>query len=281
MAESTARTGWNDPDSAHHYDRRMVTAYGGPMARGQLRAVPPGAGPVLEVACGTGFFSERLLEALGPDGRVVGCDAGDAVLRVAAAKRLAGLSLVEADAHDLPLSDGLFSVAYCNLGMHIFLQPDRAVAEMARTLRPGGGLAYAIPGRGTLVEFWRAFRERAARPDLRGLIGPVGWAKIERWSGPDDAAEAAEHLPRLAAAGLRDARIDYEVERITFPHAADALERGGFGHFNQAVETIEDEALRAELRAGVLADVAALLDAAAGSGRVRLTVRALVVSGRK
>src|SRR5215210_2325791 len=145
MAESTARTGWNDPESALTYDQEMIAAVGGPMARGLLAAVSPGAGPVLEVASGTGFFSARLLETLGPGGLVLGCDAGHAVLRVASAKKLAGLRLVEADAHALPVRSGAFSAAYCNLGMQIFLEPERAVREMARALRSGGGLAYAIP----------------------------------------------------------------------------------------------------------------------------------------
>ena len=274
---STARTGWNDPDSAQTYDREMVPVVGGPMARGLLAAVPPESGPVLEVACGTGYFSGWLLQALPAGARVLGCDAGRAVLAVAAAKRLPGLSLVEADAHQLPVRDGAFAAAYCNLGMQIFLEPARVVAELARALRSGGGLAYAIPGRGTLIEFWRAFAERARQPDLAALIDDDGWRTIEHWTQPDDAAEIALHLPRLEAAGLAGARVELRTERLLFPSAGDLLSRGGFGHFNFAVETIPDEARRQP----ILRELARTLDAGRGPDGVAVTIRALIASGWK
>jgi ubiquinone/menaquinone biosynthesis C-methylase UbiE len=277
VSESTARTGWNDPESARAYDQLMVPAVGGPMARGLLRAVQPGRGPVLELASGTGFFSAWVLEALGPGRRVLGCDAGRAVLEVAAAKQLPGLTLVQADAHDLPVQDSTFTACYCNLGMQIFLKPDLVLREMVRALQPGAGLAYAIPGRGTLVEFWAAFAERASRPALVNLIDAEGRARINRWLQPDDAAEATEHLDRLQAAQLQDPQVVFNEETLIFRNAEDLFSRGGFGHYNQAVETISDESVRPV----VLADVARLLNHRRTGDGLRVTVRALIASGRK
>jgi SAM-dependent methyltransferase len=255
----------------------MIPAVGGPMARGLLQAAPPVAGPVLEVACGTGYFSAWLRDALGSESQIVGCDAGRAMLDVAAEKRLPRLYLVEADAHDLPVRSGAFAAAYCSLGMQIFLQPLRAVREMARALRPGGSLAYALPARGTLVEFWRAFAERAEAADLRGQISPDGWSTIERHLKPDDAAERAEHLTRLQAADLAEPRVALYEERLTFRDARDLLTRGGFGHYDQALATISDE----PLGPGILADVAATLDTRSDTSGLTVTIRALVASARK
>jgi ubiquinone/menaquinone biosynthesis C-methylase UbiE len=251
----------------------MISAVGGPMARGLLRAVPPTASPLLELASGTGFFSAQLLAALGPSGWLVGCDAGRAVLEVAAAKRLPGLYLLEADAHALPLRRGSFNAAYCNLGMHIFLQPQRVVQEMADAVRAGGGIAYSIPARGTLIEFWQTFAERVGRPDLHPLVSSDGWKTIAHWTGTDDQAERELHLARLAAAGLQEPRAEILEERLEFPSAADLLTRGGFGHFNFAVETLTDDSRRP----AVLAEVSRLFD----TGRpLTVTIRALIASGR-
>jgi ubiquinone/menaquinone biosynthesis C-methylase UbiE len=278
VTTSTARTGWNDPESALAYDQRMIPAVGLPMAEALLRALPPPPGAtVLEVASGTGFFSQHLLAALGPGGAVVGCDAGHAMLQVAAAKRLPGLWCVESDAHHLPVPAARFPAAYSNLGLHIVLEPVRVLTEMAQALQPGGGLAYTIPGRGTLIEFWRAFAERAARPDLCDLIPASGWATIQHWTTTDDEADLAQHRQRLAAAGLQRIQLNFESHHLVFRNAEDLLSRGGFGHYNFAVETIPDESLRP----GILAEVAALLDARHPAGELAITVRPLVASGRK
>jgi ubiquinone/menaquinone biosynthesis C-methylase UbiE len=278
MTESTARTGWNDPESALAYDQRMIPAVGLPMAEALLRALPPPPGAtVLEVASGTGFFSEHLLMALGPGGAVVGCDAGHAMLQLATAKHRPGLWCVESDAHHLPVPAARFPAAYSNLGLHIVLEPVRVLAEMAQALQPGGGLAYTIPGRGTLIEFWEVFAERAARPDLRDRISASGWATIQHWTTTDDAADLAPHRERLAAAGLQRVQLNVESHRLIFRNAEDLLSRGGFGHYNFALETIPDESIRR----GVLAEVAALLDARHPGGEIPITVRPLVASGWK
>src|SRR4051812_28322153 len=200
----------------------MIPAVGRPMAEALLRALPPPPGAtVLEVASGTGFFSEHLLGALGPGGAVVGCDAGRAMLQLAASKHLPGLWCVESDAHHLPVPAERFPAAYSNLGLHIVLEPLRVLAEMAQALQPGGGLAYTIPGRGTLIEFWQAFAERAARPDLRNVIPDSGWATIQHWTTTDDEAELAPHRQRLNAAGLRDLQLTFEAHQLIFRNAED------------------------------------------------------------
>jgi ubiquinone/menaquinone biosynthesis C-methylase UbiE len=73
---------------------------------------------VLDVCCGTGELFPYLIEALGPDGHIVGCDLSPAMLARAEVRvRKAGWSnvtLIEADARDVapprPIDSAIFSI---------------------------------------------------------------------------------------------------------------------------------------------------------------------------
>jgi SAM-dependent methyltransferase len=278
--ETTARTGWNDPEPAERYDREMAVVFAPPMAEGMLRFVPlNNARLVLDVAAGTGFFSAFALERLGPEARVVGCDPGRAVLQVAARKRLDRLLLVEADAHRLPFADASFDRVYCNLALQIVLEPDRAAAEMTRVLRPGGGLAYAIPGRGTAREFWEDFAEVVRRPDRWALLDDAARERLRQKAEPADETESAPHRARLEAVGLERVSVHHETVVLTFDDAAELYRRGAYGHMNEAVELFGARA--AALREELLGETARLLDARRERGKLRLTVRPLVAAGWK
>ena len=83
--------------------------------RGLVRAAlgARGGDRVLDVGCGPGFYVTELLEAVGPDGSVVGVDVSGDMLAVAA-KRAEGHDNVEfheADATSLPVPDATFDRA--------------------------------------------------------------------------------------------------------------------------------------------------------------------------
>jgi arsenite methyltransferase len=104
---------------------------------------PQGA-TVLDVGCGTGLDSLIAAERVGPGGRVIGLDFGDAMIARAhqAAHQLGtnNLSLCVAEGESLPLGDATIDVALVN---GIFnLNPGRQAIfqELSRVLRPGGSL---------------------------------------------------------------------------------------------------------------------------------------------
>lgn len=100
----------------------------------------PEGTPVLEIGCGAGLTAVALA---GRGLNVTAIDAAPAMIKLT--EQLARdrhvddrLTLSVADAHDLPAEDGSYGLVV-GLGVLPWLHtPDRALAEMARVVRPGG-----------------------------------------------------------------------------------------------------------------------------------------------
>lgn len=107
------------------------------------RCGPVATDRILEVGCGGGVFMRRVLAS---GCRAVGIDHSadmlDSTRKVnAAALREGRLVLEQADAAALPVGSGEFDKVYCLNAFFFFPDPQAAVREMARALRPGGAVA--------------------------------------------------------------------------------------------------------------------------------------------
>ena len=111
----------------------------------RMARVRPGE-VVLDVACGTGdltqAFARRSAASL-----VIGGDFTHEMLELAAHKRARldprtadRVRYIEADAMSLPASDASVDVVSIAFGIRNVQEPDRALAEFFRVLRPGGRL---------------------------------------------------------------------------------------------------------------------------------------------
>jgi ubiquinone/menaquinone biosynthesis C-methylase UbiE len=92
-----------------------------------------------DLGCGTGQVAQSLAPFVR---RVVAVDSSPAMLQAARA-RLGGLENVETregELESLPVADGELDAAIAFLVLHYLADPDDALAEAARALRPGGRL---------------------------------------------------------------------------------------------------------------------------------------------
>jgi SAM-dependent methyltransferase len=96
---------------------------------------------VADIGCGEGYLT---LEAARWARTVVGIDRSDSVLdrakELAARRQVTNVQWKKGDLGRLPLRDGSVDVALLSQALHHASDPERAVAEAVRILRPGGSV---------------------------------------------------------------------------------------------------------------------------------------------
>jgi len=168
--------------SAGQWGRMRDELFGDRSHLAALAALAEGTWTVGDLGCGTGQVSAALAPFVA---RVIAVDASAAMLQ-AARKRLNGLDNVElrrGDLEALPIDNGQLDAATLMLVLHHVPEPQRALAEVARVLKP--------QGRAIVVDMLPHDRE-----SYRQQMGHV-------WLGFSD-----EHVRRLfQEAGFEEVRI--------------------------------------------------------------------------
>jgi len=104
---------------------------------------------VLEVGGGEGELAERIVSELGME--LVGVDQSKAMVEV---QRSKGIDSRVGDVQTLPFGDAEFDAAVAAWMLYHLPDVDRALAELARVLRPGGVLVAVTNGVDHLKELW-------------------------------------------------------------------------------------------------------------------------------
>jgi len=171
----------------------------------------PAGALVADLACGTGDLCLLAARRVGPEGRVTGVDISEEMLAVGRRKVAeAGLAdrvdLLRANALDLPFPDRSFDVVTSGFVLRNLADLPRALAEMARVLRPGGRaviLELSHPTNPLVRVPFRFYFTRVvpllgawAARGWKGPVAPYAWLPVSWRSFPD--------APRLAGM-LREA----------------------------------------------------------------------------
>jgi SAM-dependent methyltransferase len=196
----------------------------------------------IDVGCGNGAFTEELIVRCAP-ATVAGVDPSEGQL--AFARRRPGTKLAEfrlGDAQSLPFDDRNFDIAVMALVISFIPDPARAVAEMARIVRPSGSVAtymwdFSVGG-APVDPIYRTYRAMGVEPP----------------QPPNHAASTREALERSwTAAGLTEVevlpiRIDTVFAGFDDFWATNAVPSGPQGILISKMPPAEREQFRARLR---------------------------------
>src|SRR6202167_5461681 len=200
-------------DDATHldFDREMVEqaydrwapiydlVFGGVFSKGRTAAIQATnklGGRVLEVGVGTGIS----LPLYAPNVRIFGTDISEAMLnkarkRVAEQKLKNVEGLAVMDAEKLEFADDSFDVVMAQYVVTAVPNPEAALDEFARVLRPGGELI--ILTRVSADAGMRHFIEKRLQPVVRqlGFRTDFAWSRYAQWAAKAHGMELVERRP--------------------------------------------------------------------------------------
>jgi SAM-dependent methyltransferase len=105
---------------------------------------------VVDIGSGTGEHAKVLAEAVGPDGEAVGVDPNPG-MRAEARRRAPRARFVDGNAYALPFPDASVDAITCERVFQHLDHPERAAAEIARVLKPGGRVVVTDTDWGTAI----------------------------------------------------------------------------------------------------------------------------------
>src|SRR5579863_7030728 len=176
-------------------------AMGQPVTNALVDYARPSPGMrVLDLASGTGEPAITLATRIGPEGHVTALDLSADLLEIAEkrarARGLANFAAHQADAHSLPFPDNSFDLATSRFGVMFFRDPEAALRELRRVLKPGARACFLA---------WGPFDQPYWQSMMGVVHQHVGGPLLEP-GGPDPFrfAEAGSLSKVIRAAGFRD-----------------------------------------------------------------------------
>lgn len=124
----------------------------------QKLAPNPAAQIVLDLGCGTGYFTPQL-QALFPQALVIGVDIAEGMLQFAREHHFPQRHWVCADAEFLPFATHSVDIIYSNFALQWCADLPRLLADLRRVLKPEGQCIFTTLGPATLHELKSAWRQ--------------------------------------------------------------------------------------------------------------------------
>lgn len=255
-----------------HYDRYLTPLLFDPFAEdlvGRL-AVRDGM-RVLEVGCGTGIVTRRLVARLAGRGDVVATDLNEAMLAHARARLPdpGGVTWRQADATRLPFETGTFDAVLCQFAIMFF--PDKAAGarEAFRVLKPGGAW---------LFNAFDALEHNPIQRLAHETIAAFFPADPPRFY----TVPFGYHDTRVIESLLRDAGFeDVRCERVAKEGTSPSAEEAAIGLIDGNPVVGEIVQRRPDALGEIRAAVAARLARELGDRPVRGPLRAVVATARR
>jgi ubiquinone/menaquinone biosynthesis C-methylase UbiE len=259
-----------DGSIAKSYDRCLGPFLFDPYAADLVSRIAfTGESNILELACGTGIVTQRLVDHLSGDDELTATDINAAMFTVAQEKISApNVCWDTVDMGAIPYERELFDVIVCQFGLMFAIDKDKAVAEMHRVLKSGGKLLFnvwaTIADNPVLRIFDTLTSQFFPNVPLRSEVGPFSMA--DENSG----------LSLLRRAGFTHCKVESVSIMGTCDTAANAA--GGFTIGSPLYNFIKKDPSQVERFRSALEEAFA---SELGNRPVRSPLRALVFTAEK
>jgi SAM-dependent methyltransferase len=194
---------------------------------------------VLDVACGTGVLARAAAGRVGPRGQVAGLDL-DAGMLALARRADATVEWRQGRAEALPWNESTFDAVLSQFGLMYFPDPQAALLEMLRVLRPGGRLGLAV---------WASLERTEVYPELVAVLDRIaGAAAADALRAPFALGDVDTFGRMLRSAGAGEVEVVQTPGRARFPslHAlVDAEVRGWLPLMGVVLEEVQVAAVHA------------------------------------
>ncbi len=176
--------------------------------------IPPG--PILEVGCGTGFLSSKVLDEF-PDREIVISDLSQEMVRFTSEQcgEREEVSYEVLDVNELK-EEGKYALIVSNFAAQWFDDPAMGLDRLVKALKPGGLLLTAFPGNHSFTEWYECCLELGlpftanVLPDVEEVVvklslNPVqvDYYENDLFQEFDSSIEFFRHIKRIGASTSR------------------------------------------------------------------------------
>jgi SAM-dependent methyltransferase len=204
---------------------------------------------LLDVACASGQLVIEAAAIVGRNGHAVGIDIADNMVqearRKAARLRLLNVEFQRMNAEALDFANDSFDAVTAGLCLFHFTDPDKALAEIRRVLRPGGGLAASVWSAGSYHALPYAYARQLSpghaprrsagdqldSRDLAGVLSGAGFVEtgqeevvsVFEFADTDEYLKQMMGFPGRSMAYFRSLAVEVQEEALI--RTFDRLER--------------------------------------------------------
>jgi ubiquinone/menaquinone biosynthesis C-methylase UbiE len=224
------RYGWDKAASQYErsWQRQLEPAQS---ALFELADLKPGT-RILDVACGTGLVALKAAAAVTPSGQVIGTDISEqmvlAAQGIAVSRGITNARFERVDAEQSAFGDNSFDVVLCALGLMYVPDPERAIRDFHRVLRPGGRAVCAVWGQ----------RSKCAWAEIFPIVDARVHSEVCPMFFRLGTAQNLQEAFKTAGFGeIVERRLETRLEYATGDEACDAAFVGGpvalaYSHFS-------------------------------------------------